>query len=282
MNTYERKNYEGMLPSVADLDYTPLVFSKYQQLRNGQGLRFEVHGAFRINCFQLTWQLDANKAQPEGRSKRVILWLKGDTFVSILEQLRNKRIAPVVGTYTDRSGASKNVYYKKDFMGTPAKDGKKAESRAFSITDAASDRYVYTFIGKCVEGITGPHGMVSPKQGAIPTQMQAAMSLEEFWELMEAAKRMWYGYTSAQWSRTVVREELQKIFAEYSKFAQKSAVVQNAIAPQAPQNQGIAQQAPVEPSTPAPVQQPVQPQVQQSAEPVVEQDDIIDYDDLPY
>ena len=280
MNTYKKKNYEGVLPSVADLDYTPLVFSKYQQLRNGQGLRFEVHGAFRIGCFQLTWQLDAAKPEGQaehqegGHSKRVVLWLKGDAFVSVLEQLRNKRIAPVAGTYTDRSGASKNVYYKKDFMGSPANGNKKAESRAFSITDAASDRYVYTFTGKRVEGITGPNGTVSPKQGAIPTQLQAAMSQEEFWELMVAAKRMWYGYTSAQWSRTVIREELQKIFAEYGKFPQKSAVVQNAIAPQ---NQGIAQQPPVEPSTPAPAQQPVQP-----SETVVKQDEIIDYDDLPY
>ncbi len=285
---YENNPYEGVLPSVADLEYTPLVYSKFQQLRNGYGLRFEVTGAFRIGCFQLNWQVLKDQGKERGNTtiKNVRLWLKGDSFISTLEQLRNKRIAPVVETRTDKNGAPVKVYYKKDFMGSPAKGDIKAESRAFTITDASSDRYMYTFTGKKVEGVTGAKGTISPKPGAIPTQLVVALTQEEFWELLEGAKRMWYGYTSAQWSRTVIREELQKIFSEYSKFTQKSNVAQATTAAQAlqpsVQNQGIAQQQAIEPSTTAPVQQSVQEPVQQPAEQVVEQDDVIDYDDLPY
>lgn len=277
----EKKDaYKGLLPGVGDLDYNPMVFSKYQEFKSsGFAVRFELTAAFRIGCFQLVWQMLKSDQEGYHQARSVKLWLKADQFVSTLEQIRNKRIAPVVGSYVDKRGVEVKTYYENMFMGSVGKNGGAAESRGFRINDASGEKYLYAFTGRRVDGVASANGTIKPQTGATPTQLQICFTREEIWEMSEAARRMWHGYTAAQWSRTVIREELQQIFSEYSKFATASVSATQ----QAPQIQEEVVPPTVEEPVEAPQPSPVQEHVSQNPEPVVEQQDgVIDYDDLPY
>lgn len=274
----EEKNFSGKLPDVADLDYTVMVYKHYQEsFKTGKAVRFELTSAFRIGCLQLLWQsLEKNNGEYR-QTHSVKLWLKGDEFIAMCELLKHKRVAPVLEKAVSPRGQEIKTYYISDFMGSPAKGGKPAESRGFKVTDALSDKYVYALVGKRCEGVSTSYGTIVPKKGAKVTQSAISLSKADFWQMAEAAKRHWYAYTSAQWQRSVIREELQKAISDYDKFVMnRNLAIQNvAEAPEEP-DADVAGEAAVEPVVEAPVQQ----QVEDVPEDF--QDDVFDYDDLPY